>query len=289
MQNIAIAGTETALVAEQFRVEAPIASGGESVVVRAFDLLERRWVALKLLETTDAASGERFAREAEITSSLEHPHIVRALAAGKVSDGRRFIAYELLHGETLRARVLRLGPLPWTCIAIFAKQILSALAAVHERGIVHCDIKPSNVFVCSEPSGGEFVRLLDFGICEPTNHIPLSDGRQVRGTPRYMSPEQLAAGPLCPASDLFSLGLMLAELLSGVPVFGGSIGEILIARLPSEPTLLSEAVLRSPLGSVIERATRAERDRRYDSAHQMSIDLDLALCPNRPPCINQAA
>lgn len=248
---------------------------------RAFDLFESRPVALKVLFHSDRASRERFRREAETTLSLEHPHLVRAFAAGQAPDGRRFIAYELLHGETLKARLARLGPESFLSVARFAEQILSGLAAAHDAGVIHRDIKPSNVFVCAHNGG--FVKLLDFGICRRNGAATVSPKNDMLGTPRYMSPEQLSPGPLTPASDLFSLGLVMAELLTGSPVYGGTPGETLIARLLPEPTPLARQVLDSPLGPVIRCATEKMVTNRYTSAHEMLRDLKRSLVETPPP------
>jgi serine/threonine protein kinase len=208
--------------------------GGMAVVLEGRDLLLERPVAVKVLSDTadDEKAHERFVAEARLLARLHHPRLVTVLDAGTV-DGRPHIVMELVAGSDLAA-VLRDGPLPADRVARLGAEVAEALAHAHAAGIVHRDVKPGNVLV--EDSG--HVRLADFGIARlaeaTTRHTRTGT---VIGSPVYLAPEQVAGETVTTATDLYSLGLLLLEALTGEPPFTGTQIEVAMARLTAGPTL----------------------------------------------------
>lgn len=208
--------------------------GGMAVVLEGRDLLLERPVAVKVLSDVedDERAHERFVAEARLLARLHHPRLVTVLDAGTV-DGRPHIVMELVPGSDLAA-VLREGPLPPDRVARLGAEVAEALAHAHAAGIVHRDVKPGNVLV--EDSG--HVRLADFGIARlaeaTTRHTRTGT---VIGSPVYLAPEQVAGEAVTTATDLYSLGLLLLEALTGEPPFTGTQIEVAMARLTGGPTL----------------------------------------------------
>jgi Tol biopolymer transport system component len=242
-----------------------------------------REVALKVLRG-DALQDPRrldlFVSEARATSRLNHPNVVAVYDAGQ-HEGRRFIVSERLQGRTLADR-LREGPLPASRAIAVARQVASGLAAAHRAGILHRDLKPGNVFLADDGS----VKLLDFGLAQwlpPaaraesgafTAGPPTPEGEQVMGTPGYMSPEQVRGDGLDPRSDLFSLGAVLYEMLSGQRAFAGRTEvAVMAAILAGDPPPLPSRGIPGPLARIVRRLLEKEPGERFRSAH----DLGLAL------------
>jgi serine/threonine-protein kinase len=276
------------VIAGRYRIDGMLGQGGFGVVFRATQLPIGRGVALKML--LDEALGHadaraRFRREAELAQRLEHPNTVRLYDFGETEDGLPFIAWELLKGRPLDAVIAAEGPLPPARAGRIAAQILKALMEAHGMGIVHRDIKPSNVLLCEFSGERDFVKVLDFGIAKRllTRGTGLTPEGSILGTPAYMAPEQVAGTAVSPASDLYSLGLLVAEMITGKPVFDGpSAMDVIAAQLAERPTPLAPEVLASPLGRVIARATERSPDRRYPSAAEMLRDLEAAGVPSTP-------
>ena len=264
-----------------YRIERHIGSGGFGIVYAAAHEAGRGRVALKVLAdelARERGAETRFRREAELAARLRHPNSVRVLDHGRDQAGRCYIAFELLEGRSLDALIgtPELGAQQAASIAL---EVLAALEEAHACGIVHRDLKPSNVFLTSAPE--RRVKVLDFGIAKSNNPgtvVGLTQGGVVLGTPGYMAPEQIAGTPLGPGADLYALGVVLAEMLMGRPLFAEdvSVMDILRARLRGEPLPFPEVVRASPLFAVIERATHDDRARRYPSAREMADALEAA-------------
>lgn len=208
-------------VGNRFWLERPAGSGGTSVVWRAHDRELDRPVALKLIEGRRQEDLLRFGRETQLLLSLNHPKIVRYVAHGLDSDGAMYLALEWLEGEDLAARLGRVGLTIAESMSV-VEQVASALAAAHAQGIVHRDVKPSNIFVV----GGDLanLRLLDFGIARMAGSAQTTTGPgSVLGTPGYMAPEQArGASDTDDRADIFALGSVLFECLTGREAFGGA-------------------------------------------------------------------
>jgi hypothetical protein len=221
------------LVANRFELRDLRGSGGMGAVYRAWDRDAEQTVALKVLTRDGAQDVARFAREAEVLRTLDHPRIVRYVAHGSTQSGELFLAMEWLDGEDLEARLAR-GRLTVPDALRVARGVAEALAAAHARGIVHRDIKPSNLILC----GGDIdrVKVVDFGVARGAGLSTLSTSAGVLiGTPAYMAPEQLRASHGADArADVYSLGCVLFECLAGRPAFGGAHAIAVLAKILME-------------------------------------------------------
>jgi serine/threonine protein kinase/Flp pilus assembly protein TadD len=267
----------------RYEIVASVGAGGMGEVYLARDTQLRRNVALKLLVphlTRDERGLRRFALEAQAASALNHPNILTLYDFGEV-DGKYYIASEYVEGATLRERISR-GGLEVAEVADTSIQISSALVAAHERGIVHRDLKPANLMVRNDG----IVKLLDFGIAKLNDEtgsrgalnsvLSMSHPGVVMGTVRYMSPEQARGQEVDRRSDLFSLGVVMYEMLTGqAPFQGGTASDVIAEILKSEPAPLSVVVpqLSPEFESIVVRAMRKNRDERYPSAVEMLNDL----------------
>jgi TolB-like protein/Flp pilus assembly protein TadD/tRNA A-37 threonylcarbamoyl transferase component Bud32 len=260
-----------------------IGAGAMGEVYAAHDEKLNRRVAVKRIAADlarDADRLQRFRQEAHAASSLNHPNIVVVHDFGEL-EGRPFIVSELVEGVTLRDR-LREGPLPIAEAIEIALQVTSALEAAHARGLIHRDIKPENVMV--RPDG--YVKVLDFGLAKlardeqalATDAAPasLTQPGQAAGTPAYMSPEQARAAPVDARTDVFSVGALLYEMVTGRLAFAGeshaAIFAEILERTPPAPALLNPQV-PAPLDRLIAKALEKDRERRYQTASDMRADL----------------
>ena len=267
-----------------------LGEGGMGEVYLARDQRLGRQVALKMLAgryTADPNLRERFLSEARAVSALEHPHICRLYDVGEWQT-RPYFTMERLRGETLRDR-LRQGPLPASEIRRIGAEVAEALAVAHERGILHCDIKPSNLFLTTD--GG--AKVMDFGIARRlqaavTTAKPASDestisgelhrGESPVGTPFYMSPEQVRGDELDPRADQFSLGSVLYEMASGrLPFRAPSVVETYAAILREKPTPLT--VADAALAATIERMLEKDRGNRFASLEELAKTLRSGIRP----------
>jgi serine/threonine protein kinase/tetratricopeptide (TPR) repeat protein len=260
-----------------YRLMSKLGEGGMGVVYAAADERLHRQVAIKMMHATDPRARERLWREARAAASVSHPNVCQLYDVGE-ANGELFIAMELLEGESLAVRLAR-GPVPLTESVAITLAVLSALAAIHARGLVHRDLKPSNIFLT--PHG---VKLLDFGLAravQPADEQTRADitmAGTVMGTPRYMSPEQLTGEPLDPRSDLFAVGAILFEQLVGDVAFAGKTTAQIFHSVMYEPL---PSVGGSPALAAVDRVThRATAKRaadRYPDAAAMAQDLRAAL------------
>jgi eukaryotic-like serine/threonine-protein kinase len=275
------------LLGGRYRLEAQIGRGGMSTVYRAFDIVLERPVAIKLMHreiASDSNQLERFRREARAVARLSHPHIVTVIDAGEEpsTDGHRadgstpYIVLEYVEGETLRDLIRRDGPLEIPQAIAYAIEIARALGAAHERLIVHRDVKPQNVLIGVE--GG--AKITDFGIARTLTEEKLTAVGRVLGTTDYVSPEQALGQPVTGQSDLYSLGVVLYEMLTGEVPFTGSSPVAVAMRhvreqLPDVQLLRPEA--SAATASVLDRAVARDPANRYPDAASMIADLEEAL------------
>jgi serine/threonine protein kinase len=259
----------------KYRLLKRLGEGGMGVVYLAEDPDLGRQVALKMLHEglSDSVSQERMRREARAAASISHPHICQVYEVAEV-EGELFLAMELLEGEALSDRMER-GPLPMDEALQIVAETLAALEALHTRGFVHRDLKPSNVFLT--PHG---VKLLDFGLALPLDEL-LGEGEgrltqtgMMVGTPAFMAPEQWRGEPVGPASDVFAMGAMAFELLSGRPAFQGASPLDIFHAIAHEqaPALVGGSQVAA-LDRVIQRALAKSPHDRYRSAAEMAADL----------------
>ncbi len=240
-------------LSDRYRLERELGQGGMATVYLGEDLKHRRKVAIKVLRPELAASlgAERFLREIETTAQLNHPHILALLDSGAV-DGTLFYVMPYVEGESLRDRLGREGQLPLEDALLIAREVADALGYAHGRGVIHRDIKPENILLES----GHAV-VADFGIARAVSAAGgdrLTETGLAVGTPVYMSPEQAAGSPnLDGRSDLYSLGCVLFEMLSGEPPYTGLTPQMIVAKKLSEP-LPRVSVVRETVPAGVEVA-----------------------------------
>ncbi len=281
-------------LAGRFVVLSRIGSGSMGSVYRAWQLTVGRDVALKIVRRDrayDAETKTRFEREARAVSRLKSPHTVTAFDFGEAEDGSLFLALEMLEGETLGERLRREKRLHWLEALRFAGQALKSLAEAHAQGIVHRDLKPDNLFLSriDEPGGErELCKILDFGIAKwlreedaPLDQLETLAGT-VFGTPRYMSPEQAQGAPLDPRSDLYSLGVLLYQMLTGRAPFIDDEAVVVMAKhIKEAPPPLGDvaphADIPLPVEALVLRALEKSPDNRPATAEQMLAELEQAV------------
>jgi serine/threonine-protein kinase len=258
----------------RYRIQRKLGAGGMADVYLAEDQELGRRVAIKILNGRHANDDqfiERFRREAKNAAALNHPNIVSIYDRGEAED-TYYIAMEFLDGRTLKELIVGRGAAPINVAIEYARQILSALRFAHRHGIVHRDIKPHNVLV----DGDGRVKVTDFGIAR-AGTSQMTETGSIVGTAQYLSPEQARGGEVDPRSDLYSLGIVLYELLTGKTPFDGETPvEIAMKHLstaPKPPSTLRPDVPRE-LDMVVLRALAKNPDDRYQSADQMEADLE---------------
>src|ERR671921_2553666 len=266
------------LIGERFRLEEKIGSGGMSTVYRAFDPTLERWVAIKMMHrdiSTDPDQLERFRREARAVARLSHPHIVTVIDAGE-DDGTPYIVLEFVEGETLKDRIRRLGRLPVAEAVAYAIEIGRALSCAHEHKLVHRDIKPQNILIDRDGRA----KLTDFGITRSLEAQGLTATGRVLGTTDYVSPEQALGHDVTAQSDIYSLGIVLYEMLTGEAPFKADTQVAVAMKHVREP--LPDVQRRRPeisaaLAAVVERSTAKEVKNRYATVGEMVHDLEEVL------------
>ncbi len=265
-----------------YQIVGELGSGGMGVVYLAFDQELGRKVALKFLRvhlTEDKGRVGRFKQEARAASALNHPNILTVYQIGEL-DGRQFIATEFVEGETLRELMNR-GPIRLREVLDVTTQIASALSAAHAAGIVHRDIKPENIMV--RPDG--YIKVLDFGVAKlsetsvsDSNALTLINTEQgmILGTVQYMSPEQARGFPVDGRSDIWSLGVVLYEMVTGRPPFAGATrSDAIAAILEREPLPLTSGIEggSEALQEIVTRALTKDLEERYQTAGEVITDL----------------
>jgi eukaryotic-like serine/threonine-protein kinase len=262
----------------RYRLEARIGAGGMSTVYRALDETLQRQVAIKLMNREVAADSdqlERFRREARAVAQLSHPHVVGVIDAGE-DEGRPYIVFEYVEGETLKDRIRRQGRLPVAEAVAYAIEIARALGAAHARHIVHRDVKPQNVLIDEEGSA----KVTDFGIARTLDEEGLTADGRVLGTTDYVSPEQALGQHVNGQSDLYSLGVVLYEMLTGEVPFKGE-NQVAVAmkhvreELPDVQSRRPE--VSAALAAVVETATAKRQEDRYADDAELIADLEDVL------------
>src|SRR5271154_3941024 len=226
-------------LAGRFVVEREVGRGGVGIVYRAHDQVGGQAVALKVIALPGVDAGEeaRFQREGRVLAGLNHPGIVRVVAFGQLDEGQPFVAMEWIEGEDMAQRHRR-APLPLAAALRVAAEVADALAAAHASGIIHRDVKPSNIFLVgsSPDQNGPFeVKLVDFGVAAAED-AKLTRTGAIVGTPAYMAPEQARGdGEIDARADLYALGATLFEMIAGRPPHVGPTPIAILARLVTTP------------------------------------------------------
>jgi len=269
--------TTPTLLGNRYRLGERLAAGGMGSVYRAVDETLGRQVAVKALRrelADDPTFLERFRREARAAAALSHPGVAAIYDYGEV-EGQPFIVMELVEGENLAERVAAGGPLPWQEAFAIGEQVAAALAAAHAHGLVHRDVKPANIMLGRDGRA----KVTDFGIAQAAQAATLTRTGMVLGSANYVAPEQAKGGHVGPAADLYSLGCVLFEAVTGeTPYHGGNAVAIatqhVSAPVPDPRELRPE--LPAQAATLIMRALRKQPDARFPSGTAMAAALAAA-------------
>jgi serine/threonine protein kinase len=272
----------------QFELDRQLGAGGMGTVWAATDLRLGRSVAVKFLSSAfvfDEPSRQRFEREARLGGRIRSPHVVQVFSQGLTDDGVPYVVMELLDGEDLSYRIARSGPCSLVETAVIVEQLCRALSRAHQSGLVHRDIKPHNIFLLTE-TGGTFVKLLDFGIAKDigTQLQSLTLTGSMLGTVCYCSPEQLrepqSVGPL---SDLWALGVVIYQMLTGVTPFKGeTLPEVVVKITEGAYTRATKVnpTLPAAIDAFFEQVLQIDPTRRLQSAEDVAEALGRIVRAN---------
>jgi len=263
------------VIADRYELEELLDHGGMSTVYRGHDRMLERTVALKILYAhfgDDAEYVERFRREARAVAQLSHPNIVTVIDRGS-SDGHQFIVFEYVEGENLKQLLERTGPLPVERVVELGIEIADALAFAHAHDLVHRDVKPQNVLI---DTAGD-AKVTDFGIVRSLDvERGVTQTGTVLGTSNYLSPEQAAGSPVTPATDIYSLGVVLYELLTGeVPFRGDNLVVVAMKHVTEHPPdiLAQRPEVPARLAAAVARALEKDPEERFASMDAFATEL----------------
>ena len=273
-------------LADRYLVGELLGGGGMAQVYRGQHETIGRAMAIKVL-TRDLAHEpsivERFLQEARAASRIHHENVVEVTDFGETEDGRPFMVMEYLDGEDLGHTLARERRLPWDRVQPILLQLLAALQAVHEQGVVHRDIKPENIFLMSRMGSSDFVKVFDFGIAKVLRYDSpggksLTIKGQLIGTPPYMSPEQCLGVDVDARADLYTVGVIAYELLTGRTPFESD-DPVKILRMhvyepvPAMAAMAPQVEVDATVEAVVRRALAKDRDERYSSANELARAL----------------
>ncbi|MDB5220287.1 MAG: Protein kinase, partial [Myxococcaceae bacterium] len=278
--------TPGSIIAGKYRIDAAIGDGGMASVFAAYSSALGSHVAIKLLKpelAMDLNLVGRFVREGRIAARIDSPHVARIHEFGIChTNCVPFIAFELLHGDDLEKVLAAHGPMPVSLAVDYVMQALVGVAAAHSHGIAHRDLKPANLFRVQTPGQPPLIKVLDFGVAKALRGLELDRGPQtstsaLMGTPPYMAPEQLRSSKRIDArADIWSLGVVLYELLTAAhPFDGATFGALLAAIMKGSPVPIERhrADLPPPLVAVILKCLQKERDQRFQSVKELATAL----------------
>jgi serine/threonine-protein kinase len=280
------------VIAERYRIEERLGEGGMGVVYRVEHVHMRKRFALKVLLKEWSSTPEfvaRFEREAIAASVIEHENVARATDFGRLPDGAFFLVLEYVGGRTLRS-VLDGGRLEQGRALRILRGVVAAMTAAHARGVVHRDLKPENIMLVESGNAVDFVKVLDFGVAKVnamggSSSDALTQLGAIMGTPDYMAPEQALGRPIDGRSDLYALGVILFEMLTGSRPFQGGAVTVLRQHVLDEAPPLPDAVvvqLDPQFHVVVQRLLQKRPEDRYASARELMAALD-ALAQSPPP------
>ncbi|MFO0740106.1 MAG: protein kinase [Labilithrix sp.] len=265
------------VVAGRYRIDSIAGEGGMGIVYEAEHVILRQRVALKILlpgALSSAEALERFSQEAAAIARISCEHVVRVMDAGTLPSGAPYLVMEYLEGKNLEQLLQIRGPLPYSDAVDFALQTLEALAHAHAAHVIHRDLKSANLFFAKLADGRQIIKLLDFGVAMT---IDGHDDNRIVGSPAYMSPEQLCREAVDARTDLWSLGVVLYEMLAGVVPFEGTFAQTVHGVLNTTPVPLNEknAAIPPALAAVVQRCLTRDVERRWSS----TLALARALAP----------
>jgi eukaryotic-like serine/threonine-protein kinase len=279
---------------DQFRIEDVLGSGGMGTVYRARQPSLDRDVAIKILHAELAANPDavrRFQREARVATSIDHPNVVRVVLLGQLPDGSLYLVMEHVAGRSLGQLLRDEGTLPLPRALHIGVQVADAVGAAHAHGVVHRDVKPENVMVVTRAADPDFVKVLDFGIARLMwdEHTVATQSGVIFGTARYISPEGARGDPTDARSDVYSVGVLLYQLVAGVTPFDGNTAVTLLMQHVNDevPPIGNRVQCPAPLAEVVMRAlSKRPRDRYADGAalgealRQAALRCGILLAPS---------
>tara|TARA_R110002020_G_scaffold268819_3_gene484113 strand:- start:52135 stop:53232 length:1098 start_codon:yes stop_codon:yes gene_type:complete len=276
-------------VANRYEIIDLIGEGGFAVVYKAQDTQLGGIVALKILgpsKSSDTAFTKRFEQEINLVRELHHHNTIKIWDAGETEWGCLYYAMELVEGEELTTLIRRTQGLPLNRIIRIVCQVLRSLGEAHRAGIVHRDLKPGNIMVCQLNDEPDYVKVLDFGIAKA--RVGLTKVKTQTGvvmcTPNYAAPELLRDQTIAPSTDLYALGLIMAEMVTGVQaVRADSLVDVIILQVSSDPVKLDPSLIDTPIGRIICKATSKSVVERYQCTTEMILDLHSLVPPPTVP------
>jgi serine/threonine-protein kinase len=281
----------------RYRIETKLAAGGFGAIYRATHVPSGMVVALKVLHAdiaSDPHLSARFRREAAALASLRHPHTITTFDHGQAADGTLFIAMELLTGRSLFEELHMNGPLTWRRLLGILSGVCTSLVEAHALGVVHRDLKPANIHLERRDGDNDYVKVLDFGIAKVLHGSDMDDGSELTrigqaiGTLEYMSPEQIVGGEIDGRSDLYTLGVVAYEMLTGRRPFADATGPTslmtaLMTRAAVPPSVLHRrGSLPAELDRMILRLLACEPQDRFQSAAELAAEIDAILASDKP-------
>ncbi len=276
---------------DRYQVDRKVGEGGMSFVYLATDLTTGERRAMKVLSpglSRDQNAVARLGREAELAGRVRHPNVCHIEHIGHTADGLVYVVMPFLEGEILADRTYRLGQIPLEEAVVYVADISAGLQAAHDEHIVHRDLKPENVMITRGADGLDHATVMDFGLAKERRAGPelerLTATGIVLGTPEFMSPEQLRGKTLDGRSDVYALGLITVEMLTGtLPFVGKSQQELMLARLRNEPTpirkIRPDLALPASVERILLKALSRNPDDRYATAPELAAALRAACRP----------
>jgi serine/threonine-protein kinase len=268
----------------RFTIRERLGAGGMGVVYRAWQASVGREVAIKVISPRpgdDSSTSKRFLREAKLASQLAQPNIVMVIDFGATHDGTLYLAMELLRGRTLSQAWRKDGPFSPRRMLRVASQLCDALDSAHRAGIVHRDLKPANVMILDDPTGRDFLKVLDFGLAKAldgehdTTQLTQSD--RVVGTPSYMAPEVITGAKAGPQSDLYSVGVVLFEMLTGKLPFAAPNANVMLAKHAYAPVPELGDEVPVQVAYVVKKLLAKRPEQRYATAARLRDALEAAV------------
>lgn len=269
---------------DKYLIQSMLGEGGMAVVYKAHHTIMERTVVIKVMHgwlLSNAKSIERFMRECKVTAKLNHPNIVTVYDVGLINDKAPYLVMEYIKGESLADRIQRQGALSFKSVANIVIQICRGLQEAHNYGIIHRDLKPDNILLQDKSDRPDWVKIVDFGI----SHFAKGGGQRLTktgrmvGTPEYIAPEQLKDKPVDNRTDLYAIGIIMYEMLTGkVPFEGESAEAILMKHLLEEPTPMvqhkPEFKDGTPFDDIIMRLLKKDPDERFQTATELRLAIE---------------